>query len=110
MSTRHVVLRNQHDADGGWRHLDATVTAKGDVCIEGQDVGDEVERLLGAREYEWAWTIRAQHVPALLAALNATDGVIAALKRRFSDDQAAGLKSFLDEHDIPHESWSRMGD
>src|SRR5215207_7862885 len=109
MNRAHVVLRRIKDADGS-RLLEASLTNAGDVLIEGWDFGDGVERALGVREYEWAWTIPAASVPALLRALAVTDNVLAALEMRFSGDNAALLDSFLAAHGIPTQRWSRMGD
>jgi hypothetical protein len=107
--SRITVLRDVRD-DQGTRYLGASLTAEGDLVIEGQDRGAGVERIFGVREYEWAWTIRAGNVPALLRALGSSSDVLSTLSGRFSGDKAAGLKTFLDSHGIPHETWSRLGD
>ena len=104
-----VVLRDVSDADGT-RRLHASLTAKGDVGIEGRDYGDGVERIFGYREYEWVWTIPAASVPALLAALGAQGDVLAALQKRFSGNNAADLAAFLEENKIEVAHWSRIGD
>jgi hypothetical protein len=104
-----VILRRIRDADG-IQHLEASLNTNGDLVIEGQDLGDGVERALGVREYEWIWTVRAPHVPDLLQALEAKGDVLTALERRFSGEKAAGLHSFLESSGIPVERWSRMGD
>jgi len=109
MNTTHVVLRQVKDADGS-RLLEASVTANGDVLIEGHDFGDGVERVFGVREYEWAWTIPSASIPSLLHALGATDDVLSALKERFSGDNAPLLGPFLEANEIPTERWSRLGD
>lgn len=109
MKPTHVVLRRVKDADGS-RLLEASVTVEGDVLIEGCDFGDGVERVFGVREYEWAWTIPAATVPALLRALEVADDVLSALQDRFSGDNAALLGSFLESNGIPTERWSRLGD
>ena len=109
MNTTHVVLRQIKDADGS-RLLEASVTANGDVLIEGHDFGDGVERVFGVREYEWAWTIPSASIPSLLHALGATDNVLFALKEQFSGDNATLLSSFLEANEIPTERWSRLGD
>lgn len=104
-----VILRNESDDQGG-RLLEAFYSPTGDLIIHGRDWGSEVARLLGGTEYEWAWTIRAVEVPNLLAALNLKDDPLLGLKTRFSDENAADLGSFLDEHKIEVERWSRIGD
>lgn len=109
MNTTHVVLRRVKDDDGS-RLLEASLTVEGNVLITGSDFGDGVERLFGAREYEWAWAIPAAAVPALLHALDAADNVLSALEARFSGDNAALLGSFLEAHEIPTDRWSRLGD
>lgn len=103
-----VVLREIQDQDGT-RRLSAGLEGDG-LVIRGWDYGDGVERFFGYREYEWVWTVRAQHLPALLSALGAEDDVISALEQRFSGDRSGEIGSFLEEHGIPYESWSRVGD
>lgn len=102
-------LRDVSDSDGS-RRLSARLDPTGALVIEGNDYGDGVERVMGFREYEWAWTISAEDVPALLQALEATDDVVSAIQRRFAGDQVANLGQFLDDHGIPVERWSRVGD
>ncbi len=104
-----TVLRDVRD-DQGTRYLAASLTAEGDLVIEGQDLGRGVEQFYGVREYEWSWTVRAPDIPALLSALGTSSDVLSALSARFSDERAAEIKSFLDAHEIPHETWSRLGD
>ncbi|MCB0058349.1 MAG: hypothetical protein KDE45_15035 [Caldilineaceae bacterium] len=111
MNKQFVTLRDMHD-EGGHRSLAASLAEDGTLTITGQDLGDGVEQFFGPgnREYEWVWTIRAQHVPQLAAALGAGDDLLAALAARFSDERAAGLQPFLDEQAIPYDHWSRVGD
>ncbi len=104
-----IVLRSESN-DQGSRLLEAFYSPKGDLVIQGRDWGPEVARLLGNTEYEWAWTIRAAEIPNLLAALNLKDDPLLGLKMRFSDENAADLGRFLDEHAIEVERWSRIGD
>lgn len=106
----YVTLRDTRDEDGS-RHLGARLRADGTLLIEGCDRGPGVERFFGPdqTEYEWAWAIRAPGVKTLKSALACDDDVLTALKDRFSEDAAAGLQAFLDEHGIPYEPWSRVG-
>ena len=98
------------DDDQGTRHLEAKVKGKGDLVIEGQDLGAGVQRTLGFDEYEWVLTIRARDVPSLSAALGTPSDLLLALRERFSGDRAAELDSFLKSHDIPYETWTWMGE
>ncbi len=107
-----IVLRDIHDEDGV-RHLEARFNDAGDLVIEGQDLGDGVERFFGAgiREYEWIWTIRRASLAALGRALGVAEGeILAALGRRFSHPKCVELEPFLKEHEIALERWSRLGD
>ena len=52
------------------RHLWAHVDSNGDLVIAGQDLGPTVEQFFGEREYEWAHTIKKQHIPQFLELLN----------------------------------------
>ncbi len=69
------------------RHLWAVVTASGDLVIEGQDLGPEVERLFGEGkiEYEWTVRVRAPDVPGAVVALSGAPGddVLGLLAMRF---------------------------
>ena len=109
---KRVVLRDVHDEDGV-RHLEARLTDAGDLVIEGQDLGDGVERFYGAgiREYEWAWTIRRTHLDLLARALQTEVAlVLGELEKRFSHPNCPALEAFLNTHGIPMERWSRLGD
>jgi len=101
MTTRSVVLRDVRDPQGDLRYLEASVTAAGDLVIEGQDLGDGVERVLGVREYEWVWKVRSPYVAALARALGVSGDVLSVMEERFSGENAAGLKNFLDSHGHP---------
>jgi len=76
MTEKSVVLRNRSN-----RHLEASISANGDLVIKGQDLGAEVESFFGFSEYEWAWTV-----------------------------SAADLQSFLESEGIEYTAWSRVGD
>lgn len=104
-----MILRQIKDADGS-RLLEASITAEGDLLIEGHDLGDGVERHFGVREYEWTWTVPAASLPVLLRAMGASGDVLAVLRERFSGDDAAALGPFLESHGIPTDRWSRLGD
>ena len=104
-----TVLREER-LDGDYRYLGIEQKANGDLVFEGQDLGPGVEQAMGTREYEWTWTIKAQHVLALKQALGADGEILSVLKQHFANDKAAGLYNFLNTHQIPVETWSRSGD
>lgn len=108
---RTVVLRQTQDENGP-RHLRATLTKNGDVQIEGQDFGAAVEQFFGEgfTEYEYALKIQSADVPRLLDALGASRHPLAALQKHFENPDVADPQSFLQEHGIPFEFWSRVGE
>ncbi len=106
---RYVSLREE-SGPGGSRELWASFTADGRLAIQGRDQGEEVARLLGARDYEWAWTISPSEVEDLRRALGGAEDLLEALRLRFSGDAAADLGSFLESEGISFERWSRLGD
>jgi len=106
---RSAVLRDER-TPGDVRHLSVRYASNGDLRIEGQDVGQSVESFFGSREYEWSWTVARSKHPKFLKALGVSGDLIAALKARFSGDDAAELEGFLKSHRIPFSVWSRVGD
>jgi hypothetical protein len=96
------------------RRLWASVTAAGDLLIEGQDLGPGVEAFWGEgqSEYEWCLTVRAANLPALLKALGGQpgDSVLQLLSARFTEDEQCASPRFLQQHDVKHEFWNRAGD
>ena len=106
--THHVTLRDIREADDT-RLMQATLHPDGILEITGCDWGDTVERLLGEREYEWAWRLPREEVDKLRAVLDDPADLTAELAARFSGDDAAHLKTFLDCRNITYEAWSRTG-
>ncbi len=108
-----ITLREDHTGHDV-RRLWARVDANGDLLIEGQDLGPGVASFWGAgsSEYEWIITVRAPHIPSLVAALGGRSGddVLSLLAGRFRDDDRCASKSFLEERGVPIEFWSRVGD
>jgi hypothetical protein len=104
-----VLLRQIRDKDGS-QTLHASLAENGDLVLEGQDLGDGVERIFGAREYEYALTVRAAAVPALRQALGVEGDLLHALQAAFTDPAVIGAAAFLNAHSIPYELWTRVGD
>src|SRR5258707_12832802 len=72
--TRTVVLRNErHGRDS--RYLTASLTAAGDLVLDGHDLGPATTRLTGRGEYEWVTTVRSANLPALAALLDSDPAV-----------------------------------
>jgi hypothetical protein len=109
---QRVVLRHVRD-EGGLRYLQARLTDAGDLVFSGQEIGVAVERFWGEgmREYEWVWTVKKAHVPALASALGTTEAeLLAALTARFAHPRSDEIQPFLRAHAIPFEPWSRVGE
>jgi hypothetical protein len=107
-----IVLREQEDADGT-RYLDATIDKTGRLVLEGQDVGNGVERAFGEgyREYEWRWTVPVSELPAAIEALGGEPGesplaVAARWIEAHGTDPGVALKAAK----VRIELWSRLGD
>jgi hypothetical protein len=64
-----VTLRAEIE-ESDQRHLWAQIESNGDLVIAGQDLGPTVKQFFGEREYEWAHTIKKQHIPQFLELLN----------------------------------------
>jgi hypothetical protein len=113
MRSRTVVLREEHKT-GDFRGLTARVTEEGNLSIEGQDLGSGVEGSWGSglTEYEWTITVRASEIPRVVAALNGKEGddVLELLSARCSENEWYASRTFFEQHGIPTEFWSRVGD
>jgi hypothetical protein len=107
---RRVTLRDRRDT-GGTRFLEATLDA-GTLRIEGQDLGDAVEAILGDREYEWTWTVAAGDLPAAIEALGAAPGAdpLAVLQAWSAANADADPGQAIRDAGTPIAFWSRLGD
>ena len=108
-----VVLRDEEDT-GGSRYLDASLGTDGRLLIEGQDIGAGVERVFGEgiREYEWAWTVRPDAIPAAVAALEGTadELPLTVIARWSAAHPNADPGRALKKAGVAVEFWSRAGD
>ena len=96
------------------RSIHSVRGVEGEVRIEGQDLGDAVESIMGAgiREYEWTWTIATADVEAAIAALGGSKGddVLALLEAWATANGDRDPGQFLKDAGVPMEFWSRFGD
>lgn len=102
--TTNVVLHEER-TQSLWRTLTARVSQEGDLRVDGQDLS----RSMG--EYEWAYTVKAADLPALMNALGGTgdDDLLTLLSARCTGREAdRQLRRLLDQHDIPFGFWSRI--
>ena len=108
-----VVLRDWRDR-GGLRHLAASRRPDGGILIEGQDLGPGVERAFGAglTEYEWAWSLGPNAVPAAIDALDGDEGddPLRLLAAWSAAHDGIDPGSHLREAGVPIAFWSRIGD
>jgi hypothetical protein len=104
-----ILLRQIRDRNGS-QTLQAALAENDDLVFEGQDLGDGVERIFGAREYEYTLAVRAADLPALRQALGTESDLLEALQAAFMDPAVIGAATFLDAQGVPYELWSRVGD
>jgi hypothetical protein len=113
MTHRSIVLQELRSPQMS-QHISAQLTVEGNLVIEGQDLGAGVESFWGKghREYEWYITVRAAHIPQLIAILGGMNGddVLSLLEKRYAEDEKYASISFLKEQGVPVEFWSRVGD
>ena len=80
MAKNSVSLRNERE-ENYVRIITASYNADGDLIIAGHDLGDRVQTFFACSEYEYAWAIRAVHLPKLKRALGNPDNLLECSKR-----------------------------
>jgi hypothetical protein len=112
-AARMLTLRSEHD-ERGVHSLSLCFEENGDVKIEGQDLGPGVAEWFGEgrTEYEWTITISATDVPAYVRGLggNPGDNIPELVRTCYNRDPHCVSTRFLQEHGIPNDLWSRVGD
>ena len=108
-SLKKIVLRKERN-ERDYRFLGAEINENGDLVIDGHDLGNGVEGAFSCSEYEWSWTVRAEHIGKLKIALGSKGNILRTLKKKFSNEKAADLYAFLQSSKVPFEGWSRIGD
>jgi hypothetical protein len=107
---RTVSLRAEHDGQDH-RHLSATLNTEGALVIEGQDLGPKTASVSSDGEYEWSRTILREHIPKLLALLDAPADadILSTLERHWTGPKSYELESRISDSDIPSALWTWSG-
>ncbi len=107
-----IDLSSETDALGGSRHVWLRFTEKGEIILQGQDLGGAVTGLFGTTEYEWAWSLAPKHLGAFLRSLGIEASPSVDLLETIADalkklDQTKIQKLF---EDAGATFWNRVGD
>ncbi len=101
---RTVTLRDEKDGQDS-RHLCAWLDDRGNLHIDGQDLGPATAIVSDDGEYEWFETIQAEHLPRLLPLLgaSASDDILDVLEQKWSGRRSYELEHLLRESHFPME-------
>lgn len=107
---RPLNLREEHDGSDS-RYLSARLNYDGSLLIEGQDLGRKTAIVSSDGEYEWGWSILPQHLPQLLALLNAPANadILDVLKKHWTGEQSYELERRIRESNIQSHFWTWGG-
>jgi len=99
-----VTLRDEVDR-GERRYLGAHVDETGSLVIDGQDLGPSTAPVSSDGEYEWWVAISAQHIPQLLALLDAppASDILKVLAENWTGTRSHELERRIRESGIPHQ-------
>lgn len=100
-SARKVTLRDEYSGADS-RHLWAYLDDRGNLHIDGQDLGPSTTPVSSDGEYEWFQAISAADLPRLLTVLGAPSGaqVLDVLEQNWSGGRAGDLEALLRGSDI----------
>jgi len=103
---RSVGLQDERHEDGSHLFIDAAVNAEGDLQIRGHDIAPVAAFFDG--EYEWWYTVVADHVPALVTAFGGQPGsdILELLEGKYSGAGAYNLAHDLRASGVEHTFWS----
>ena len=106
---RTVILRNEHHGRDS-RHLSARLDADSNLVIEGQDLGPGTAPISRDGEYEYSHTVLREHIPQLLALLNAPHDaeILGVLTEHWTGMQSYELERLIASGAVPTQfsSWS----
>lgn len=108
VDAQELTLTQTNDERGHlrrWIGLDSD----GSLTISGHDIGRGVDDVWGMSEYEFTRTVAPAAVTVLRTTAGLGDGpLLAAIRDRFGTTRV--LEEYLEDHDIPSEFFSRVGD
>lgn len=107
---RARTLEERRD-DRGYTWRGVSLSEDGSLAIEGQDLGKIPEGFWGEYEYEFSRTLSPAETATLRGLLHVPDGgdLVAVLAERFTTSST--IEAFVvQEHGIPGQFWSRVGD
>jgi hypothetical protein len=98
---RRLTLRCEHRPDGNSFDLEATLDADGTLTLRGHNIGP----LVAHGDYEYWYTVTAEHVPALVVALGGEPGtdIIDVMQRRGSGIAALEIRKVIEHSEIEYE-------
>ena len=98
---RVVTLRDETDGPDS-RHLWAHLDQKGNLHIDGQDLGPKTAIVSSDGEYGWFETIDRSELPKLIGLLGGKpeDDILDVLQENWTGPRAADLEALLRESDI----------
>ncbi len=105
MSERRVSLRAEVSG-GDERSLDAYIDDGGQLVLQGQDLGPLTAIVSDDGEYEWFRSVKAEHIPSLIAALGGApdEDILDVLARVATGDGSYELERLLREEIVPCET------
>jgi len=108
---KQTVVISQKSDEQGYFYRAIHLEDDGSLVIEGQDIGSGVGDFFGGEnsEYEFFRTVRPQDVARLRRLADVGDAnLLDSLRDRF--DSTRSLETFLEQHGIESDFWSRVGD
>jgi len=109
---RTIDLFSETDAHGGSRHVWLRLTKKGELILEGQDLGGAAPKLFGPSEYEWAWTLAPERLSAFLESLGLeaclSAGLLVSVTEALNKLERTKIQKVFE--DAGAKFWNRIGD
>jgi hypothetical protein len=109
VTDRRVSLVSERDGPDS-RFVDAYLDERGNLKIDGQDLGPATAPVSSDGEYEWIETVPSEHLARAVVVLGGADGeqILDVLARDYRGAAAYGIRQKLDDAGIPVDlfTWS----